>query len=215
MVDNNFDDEYVKSLSPKVIALYNAVTALSREGADLTQMKVSDIAAKAGIGKGTTYAYFKSREELIVKAILYNIYSHVQVIKNRIQQVDSFQEKVYVMLDTLFEAEGSDSNIFQRLMPLFRDLESFPLRFREEFVKCAPNMTQVEEMFRAILEVARKEGVIRDGIPMFYVRNAFVNVIMDYAFYKKQPDCKNMQVELSEEEVKQRLYENLVYMLRK
>lgn len=215
MVNNNFEVEYMKPSSPKVIALYDAVTALSREGADLTQMKVSDIAAKAGIGKGTTYAYFKSREELIVKAILYNIYSHVQVIKNRIQQVDSFQEKVYVMLDTLFEAEGSDSNIFQRLMPLFRDLESFPPRFREEFIKCAPSMTQVEEMFRTILEVARKEGIVREGINMFYVRNAFVNVIMDYAFFKKQSDCKNMRTGLSEKEVKQRLYENLVYMLRK
>lgn len=225
MVEDKFDREYPDEFgadqtylhpsSPKVIALYDAVSALSREGADLTQLKVSDIAAKAGIGKGTTYAYFKSREELIVKAILYNLYHHMQIIRNRILQADSFREKVYVTLDTLFEEKKYDKNLFQRLMPFFYDVSSFPARFREEFIKWAPDINKIEGIAAIILEAAVKEGLVQRGVNIFYVRTAFFNTVLNYAIYQQQSCCEKMNPRLSEEEVKQRLYENLIYMLRK
>lgn len=214
MVEKNLDESCLTPSSPKVIALYDAVTALSREGADLTRLKVSDIAAKAGIGKGTTYAYFKSREELIVKAILYDIYNQIRTIKSRICQVDSFQEKVYVMLDVLFEGEDPDTNIFQRLMPFFHDIGSFPARFQEEFIKCAPSIAEIEKTFWVILASAKAEGIVGKNLNLFYIQNAFAHTVMDYACYKKQACYQKQLPRIPEEEVKKRLYENLVYMLR-
>ena len=41
---------------------------LVNEGQDLTKLKVGDITAKAGIGKGTAYEYFSSKEEIVEKA---------------------------------------------------------------------------------------------------------------------------------------------------
>ena len=52
----------MKETRPKVLALYRGVLELLDEGADVNTIKVSDITAKAGIGKGTAYDYFKSRE---------------------------------------------------------------------------------------------------------------------------------------------------------
>lgn len=206
---------YLKPSSPKVIALYEAVRALSREGADLTQLKVSDIAARAGIGKGTTYEYFKSREELIVKAILYNVYNHVQVVEGKMQQAEGFQQKIYVVLDTLFEPDGVDKNLFQRLMPFFHDVGSFPPRFREEMKKCAPCSTEAfEGAGRLLFEDAREEGIIQDGLNPFYMQTALFNIVLNYAIYRQQSHCPEMNLRLSDEEVRQRLYENLVYALR-
>ena len=42
-----------KEMSSKVIALYQAVVGLFEEGADMSVVTVSEIAARAGIGKGT------------------------------------------------------------------------------------------------------------------------------------------------------------------
>lgn len=207
--------EYLNPSSPKVLALYEAVSALSREGADLTQLKVSDIASKAGIGKGTVYDYFKSREELIVKAVLYAIYNDLQVIQGKIHQADSFREKVDVMLDTLFESEIKDGNIFQKLMPFVHDIGNFPVRFREECMKCAPSIETIERLFQTILASAEEEGIIMSGLDLFYVENAFINTVMDYARYKKIVGCGKIFSAPDETEVRKRLYENLIYMLRK
>ena len=60
-----------EKLSPKVEALYKAVMELLLEGKEIRKMKVSEITEQAGIGKGTAYEYFESREELLVRALGY------------------------------------------------------------------------------------------------------------------------------------------------
>lgn len=57
--------------SPKVLAMYEAVNELMEEGRDIYSMKISEITARAGIGKGTAYEYFSTKEELLGKAIFY------------------------------------------------------------------------------------------------------------------------------------------------
>ena len=47
-------------LSPKMTAVYQAVIELFTEGADLNNLTVAEITAKAGIGKGTAYEYFSN-----------------------------------------------------------------------------------------------------------------------------------------------------------
>ena len=62
-----------REYSPKEKAIYKAVLELFEEGADLNSLTVSEITAKAGIGKGTAYDYFSDKEEMIAKALFYNI----------------------------------------------------------------------------------------------------------------------------------------------
>ena len=53
------------ALPEKVRLLYEAVLAMVTDGWDINRMKVSDITAQAGIGKGTAYEYFSSKEEIL------------------------------------------------------------------------------------------------------------------------------------------------------
>ena len=46
----------------KVLAMYRAVRELLEEGVNPEQIKVSDVTGRAGIGKGTAYEYFRSKE---------------------------------------------------------------------------------------------------------------------------------------------------------
>lgn len=54
-------------------AIYQAVVDLFMEGADLSELTVSEITAKAGIGKGTAYGYFSDKEDMIARSICYNV----------------------------------------------------------------------------------------------------------------------------------------------
>lgn len=50
------------NLPEKKAAVFRAVLKLLRQGRPLGDLKVSEIAEAAGIGKGTVYEYFPSRE---------------------------------------------------------------------------------------------------------------------------------------------------------
>lgn len=60
-----------EQIPAKVLQLYQGVMELILQGVDVRTLKVSDITQKAGIGKGTAYDYFDTREEIIVSAILH------------------------------------------------------------------------------------------------------------------------------------------------
>ena len=60
------------SLPEKKAAVFRAVLGLLRQGRPLGDLKVSEIAEAAGIGKGTVYEYFPSREELLRDAMQYS-----------------------------------------------------------------------------------------------------------------------------------------------
>ncbi|WP_165000295.1 TetR/AcrR family transcriptional regulator [Anaerophilus nitritogenes] len=63
--------------------------------------KVSEIASKAGIGKGTLYEYFKSKQDLFLKMIQYytDVYFHqlVESMKNEESVIDKL--KIYIVLE--------------------------------------------------------------------------------------------------------------------
>ena len=89
----------MEELRPKVLALYRAVLEFLDEGADINTIKVSDITRKAGIGKGTAYDYFKSREEIIVSALLYDMEREVSTEREKLKLLKSFGEKMEYAFD--------------------------------------------------------------------------------------------------------------------
>ena len=87
----------------KVLALYQAVIEFINEGCDINTLKVADITGRAGIGKGTAYEYFSSKEEIISSAILY----YVKVCFEKLQVISTdnrtFQQKINEVMDFIDE----------------------------------------------------------------------------------------------------------------
>lgn len=90
-----------EKLSPKVEALYRAVMALLLEGRQIRKMKVSEITEKAGIGKGTAYEYFESKEELLVDALDYFEKIWTESAREELSRCGSFMETVECLFDML------------------------------------------------------------------------------------------------------------------
>ena len=79
-------------------AIYQAVVDLFMEGADLSGLTVSEITAKAGIGKGTAYGYFSDKEEMIARSICYNVEQYCHWIYQGITEQKTLYEKIDFLL---------------------------------------------------------------------------------------------------------------------
>ena len=86
-------------MGKKAIAIYEAIIALINEGADVNEMKVGDITNRAGIGKGTAYEYFQSKDEMVASALFYNIMRQIETAKALILAADDFHGKFRALLD--------------------------------------------------------------------------------------------------------------------
>lgn len=91
--------ENVTNPPEKVLLMYQAVSELIREQRDISKLKVVDITTRAGIGKGTAYEYFASKEELIAKALMYEYSQKLMVLVQRVREKENFESRYYCILD--------------------------------------------------------------------------------------------------------------------
>ena len=93
----------VEGIAEKEMLMYKAVIEMVQENYDINSIKVSDITSRAGIGKGTAYEYFGSKEEIIVKALFYDTYVHILNVEKIMKSDKKFKEKYYLLMDYLEE----------------------------------------------------------------------------------------------------------------
>ncbi len=67
-----------------------------------SNVKVSDIAEKAGIGKGTVYEYFKSKDDILVKFLEY-IKAELLQLGDTINRLPDFKAKLTTLITFEFE----------------------------------------------------------------------------------------------------------------
>ena len=90
-------------LSPKVLLLYKAVIDLLNENVDVNTLKVSDNTQRAGIGKGTAYDYFESKEEVIIRGILYYLNRFLAEVEDMLQKQEDFAGQITYLFDLIDE----------------------------------------------------------------------------------------------------------------
>ena len=78
-----------------------ARAVFSREGYAATS--VEDVAAEAGIGKGTVYLYFKSKEELYLAALVRDIGDFADKAREDMENAATFREKIEAFLRVRLE----------------------------------------------------------------------------------------------------------------
>jgi AcrR family transcriptional regulator len=100
-MENNIEIQVEKITDPpeKMRLMYEAVSELIREHRELSTIKVSEITAKAGIGKGTAYEYFSSKEELISHALMYEYSNKIQKLSVSAFEPEHFRERCYRVMD--------------------------------------------------------------------------------------------------------------------
>lgn len=209
------DVEEFENPSEKVKKLYDAVISYMYEGADLSTLKVSDIASRAGIGKGTTYEYFKSKEELIAKATFFNIYGNIKTITVTVYSEGQFKDKFYRILDYLWDCKidsESLASIFKATkgeLDIASSLHGFmgkgiDFDMIEGRTECECVLEKIMDDF---IKQALSEGLITEseGTVGRYV---LCSQIMQYVFFIQ--DSKSA---LTQSEIKDFIYNGFINLL--
>lgn len=165
--------------SEKEILIFNAVNKLMNEGVKLHTVKVADIAKSAGIGKGTIYDYFKSKEEILEKALLYNMNLELYETLEKIKAVDSFKNKCYITLDIVAKGvrdySSATSILFSNLSHHeFKEI----LENNKEYINDRYNL--LKETIEKIVSLGVLEGIIKEQEDKEYQIMVFESVVMGF-----------------------------------
>lgn len=166
---------YENKYSKKEILVFEGFIKLIDEGVSLSSIKVADIAKSAGIGKGTVYEYFKNKEEVIAKSILYKMHKEFVNMIIKIESVEGFKNKCDVGFQEILEIMTSRCAYFQMLMTSreIHDVFKCINHGKDEMIEFRD---YVVEILEPIIELGIKEGVINCKLDKIYIRSVFVSV---------------------------------------
>lgn len=132
--------------------------------------KIMDIAAKAGIGKGTVYEYYDSKEDIFIIAIVERIKKEFARMPEQVKAHPSVREKLKAFLT--FEAD--------LLAKYGSDVSEFKVQLGESNVHVSERMKEaVSEIF--IMEYTVMSGIIREGIESGELRDVNVTLAANFA----------------------------------
>ena len=196
----------------KVALMYGAVMELINEGADVNAIKVSDITGRAGIGKGTAYEYFSSKEEIMTNAVIYDAMKKREQIIAIVDGDGSFAEKVNRMFDFIAD-KFEDKRMFCMLVRIGTGSYEISELLKREYerMQVQADGLGLEQLCDRLMEQGIKEGVIREPNRCFR-RMAFGAQVIAIAVCLVA-EKKGKNVPVSVEQAKAFAYESLVKSL--
>ncbi len=155
-------------IPPKVLQLYQAVNQLVDEGADPGSLRISAITDRAGIGKGTAYEYFNSKDEIVVNAVVYQMQTAMKELEKGLLERENFTEQLAYLLDEV-SAQKDKPNNFLKLIHFLVDTSDFSRQVQEIMDSAACEKFHLIQLFRKLLGAAMQKGEIRRDLPLDYM----------------------------------------------
>lgn len=180
--------EAERELPAKVLLIYRAVEQLIEEGQDLNTVKVSTITEKAGIGKGTVYDYFETKDEIIACALLYQIKKMSERLAEDVAGRDSFADKINFLLDEI-EQEKGRRHSFIRFVHILTDNASFCQLVRQKMASEKFKGYLPARLFADMVKEAMEKGEIKREFPVEYVISCVCSRMFMYMVSHCTEDC--------------------------
>lgn len=199
-----YDLNDLENLPEKVLRLYEAVIQFAKEGAVITNLTVSEISSKAGIGKGTTYEYFESKEELISRAIYYSLYMNTKAALCIMAGDKDFKGKFYAIMDYMWSNKLNED--------VTRSLFSAMKRGQSDQTDCMENSDKSREIITKTLENFIEQGIKEKAFKetdMTFCKYAICSQILHSVLFVQN---ENMYMK-DKEEIKDYIYNGLILML--
>ncbi|TJX65924.1 TetR/AcrR family transcriptional regulator [Soehngenia saccharolytica] len=196
--------------SDKEIAVFNGLAELLKQGKNLYNIKVSEIAKAANIGKGTIYDYFDSKEEAIYMALLYYLNTEMTKIVIEVEKIPFFKDKIYRLLDTIEENIESKSSTLKILLSAV-DIGSMYNLIEENEKLIDLFMEYAGRILSSIINSGEKEGIIAETNSPYYKKSAIRCIFIGFAQYVNHKDCyKDVSVDVAKDVA----YTQLIKILR-
>lgn len=196
----------------KVLLMYRAVNDMINEGADITTMKVADITARAGIGKGTAYEYFSTKDEIITKALLHEMMSYLETITEIANRDTSFQEKVFELLDFGIH-HFNEGRTFIQILKIVLGASDISDTMKQEFqvIKEENICRQFEQIQDAVMQAGIKENLLKERNKKLH-RMVFNSQMITFTMMLHE-NAMHETSEFSLEEMKEFVYQSVIKLL--
>ena len=171
--------EEIHQVPPKVLLMYQAVLHFIEEGADVANIRVSSVTERAGIGKGTAYEYFDTKEEIMVCAILYHMQQIFGGLEEELLKRNSFREQLDFLLEEMAKKDGR-KYCFMRFVHLLTDNSELSKMIQEKMR--APEFASYRPMavFEKVLAQGVEHGELRSDLPMEYLVYSLFSKLLTY-----------------------------------
>lgn len=206
------EQNVIQNPPPKVKAMYQAVINLLKTERDITTIKVADITSSAGIGKGTAYEYFSTKEEILSSAIIYYVNQCIENVKEIAQKQENFHDKLYDIMDFADEHVKDRQAIFA-LLKIILNAYEVPDSFKAHFdnMQNCSKAGAINEIIDILLESARKEGLVSQK-EVFFQRAAIETTMRMYFMYKVEAE-HNKELDLEADTLREYIYQNTLKLL--
>lgn len=185
--------EPLQEIPPKVLLMYDAVQQLIGEGCSVGQIRVSSITERAGIGKGTAYEYFDSKEEILVSAFIFYIRSMVDEMKRLLMPLGSLREQVNYIFDDL-DQESRRKYCFVHFVHEVTDNSQFGKMVKERLQENSLTRNFAEYLFGDLIRQGIDRGDINPDIPMDYLVYTMFCKVLTYMMCICTEECFDTDV---------------------
>lgn len=171
--------EDIRQLPPKVCRMYKAVIQMLEEGMDVSDIRVSTITERAGIGKGTAYEYFDSKEEIVACAILYQMKEIFGWLETALEEQGSFREQLSFLL-TEVEKREQHKNCFLRFLHMMTDNSEFNRTLQKKMHTEAFSSYLPMNVFARAMRRGMEKGELRSDLPLDYMVHCLFSHLLIY-----------------------------------
>jgi len=166
-----------RKYAEKELLIFYGFKKIITENSNIENIKVSDIAKAAGIGKGTIYEYFKSKDEIIARSIIYNFKIDIINTIEAIKEVSTFKEQC----NHLFHYSISSGKfIFPSLRILYNQVVPKELNniLLEDFEEILELKTQLYNLLDYVINTGIDENIINKDLSRDYQRYVLISSSM-------------------------------------
>ncbi len=158
--------------------LHNSMLYFAKNG--FAGTKISDLAKHIGIGQGTLYIYFKSKEEL---------FHEIFALANTRKEIESLK----LLLRLPLSAKKKIRKLSGRIMTRFTEEDSFAAKValnvqmmleQKDFASAETTyQSELYQLTKRLIQQGQKEGSVVDGLPM-KLADYYWGVVYLYALKK-------------------------------
>ena len=169
---NNFTD--------KQIEVFNRIITLIENGAEITKLTTSEIAAGAGIGKSTLFDRFADKNRLLDGAIEYIFGTKLKSSVDDIMGRRSCKDKFYGLLEKFGDIQSRKSDVVSSIIKSYGGVENIIEKYRakygEEVARVLAKVT--DDVMNDIVRAGKAEGVINGEMPYRYTKQALYGAVV-------------------------------------
>lgn len=170
----------------KLNAIYNTVISIIENGENYGEISVEELAKRSGIGKGTIYEYFSSKEDIYNSTLSKIIDEFAISMKATVKE--SFDESFNAFFDFFMEFSKKCESLLNAVV---RDCNAKG-EFKPQILE--KEMTELQELFVNVFDSILRQGIDekiltkRDkDIEKFFYTGAIMSILSN-GFYRDKID---------------------------